>query len=71
MTPSATSQVSAAPLKENLTLMATHESKLELIRSEAQKPGPGQALVHVKATGVCGSDVHFWQHGRFDCEQEK
>lgn len=49
-------------LKENLTLMATHDSKLELIKSQAQMPGPGQALVHVRATGVCGSDVHFWKH---------
>ncbi|KAJ7180670.1 chaperonin 10-like protein [Mycena filopes] len=21
-------------------------------------------LLHVRATGICGSDVHFWQHGR-------
>ncbi|PWN54080.1 putative xylitol dehydrogenase [Violaceomyces palustris] len=49
-------------LKDNLTLMATHEKKLELVTSKAPLPGPGQALVHVKATGVCGSDVHFWQH---------
>lgn len=49
-------------LKENLTLMATHDSKLELVKSQAQMPGPGQALVHVRATGVCGSDVHFWKH---------
>ncbi|KAF8347887.1 chaperonin 10-like protein [Amanita rubescens] len=27
-------------------------------------PCPGQVLVHVRATGICGSDVHFWQHGR-------
>lgn len=26
--------------------------------------GPGQVVVHVKATGICGSDVHFWKHGR-------
>ncbi|PWN19787.1 GroES-like protein [Microstroma glucosiphilum] len=58
MSPSATAPV----LKENLTLKATHESKLELIRSEPKLPGEGQALVHVKATGVCGSDVHFWKH---------
>lgn len=41
----------AAPLKENLTLMATHACKLELVRSEVKQPGPGEALVHVKATG--------------------
>ncbi|KDN47151.1 putative xylitol dehydrogenase [Tilletiaria anomala UBC 951] len=55
---------SAVPsLKENLTLMATHDCQLKLVKSDAPKPGPGQALVHVRATGVCGSDVHFWKHG--------
>lgn len=42
---------SYASLKENLTLMATHEAKLELVKSEIGKPGPGEALVHVRATG--------------------
>jgi L-iditol 2-dehydrogenase len=45
---------STAALKENLTLMATHDSQLELVRSKARQPGPGEALVHVRATGVCG-----------------
>lgn len=26
-------------------------------------PGPGQVLVDVKACGICGSDLHFAQHG--------
>ncbi|MFE9609219.1 L-idonate 5-dehydrogenase [Streptomyces sp. NPDC006012] len=26
-------------------------------------PGPGQALVAVRYGGVCGSDLHYWQHG--------
>jgi 2-desacetyl-2-hydroxyethyl bacteriochlorophyllide A dehydrogenase len=26
-------------------------------------PGPGQVLVGVKACGICGSDLHFAQHG--------
>ncbi|QUR67818.1 zinc-binding dehydrogenase [Mycobacterium spongiae] len=26
-------------------------------------PGPGQVLVAVRACGICGSDVHFAQHG--------
>lgn len=37
--------------KGNLTLMATHDSKLELVASERPEVGPGQALVHVKASG--------------------
>jgi threonine dehydrogenase-like Zn-dependent dehydrogenase len=26
-------------------------------------PGPGQALVQIKACGICGSDLHFLKHG--------
>ncbi|KAH9817837.1 chaperonin 10-like protein [Melampsora americana] len=29
-----------------------------------QKCHPGQVLLHVRATGICGSDVHFWKHSR-------
>lgn len=28
------------------------------------KPGPLEVLVHVRACGICGSDVHFWKEGR-------
>jgi len=28
------------------------------------QPGPREVLVAVKACGVCGSDVHFYEHGR-------
>jgi L-iditol 2-dehydrogenase len=27
-------------------------------------PGPGQVLVHIVAVGICGSDVHYFRHGR-------
>lgn len=27
-------------------------------------PGPGQALVKVRAAGICGSDLHYHAHGR-------
>lgn len=27
-------------------------------------PGPGEVLVRVGAVGVCGSDVHYYEHGR-------
>jgi len=27
-------------------------------------PGPGEVLVEVIAVGVCGSDVHYYEHGR-------
>src|SRR6266550_9193397 len=27
-------------------------------------PGPGEVLVQVAAVGTCGSDVHYYEHGR-------
>lgn len=27
-------------------------------------PGPGQVRVRVGAVGICGSDVHYYEHGR-------
>src|ERR1700754_1023711 len=28
------------------------------------EPGPREVLVDVRAVGVCGSDVHYYEHGR-------
>jgi L-iditol 2-dehydrogenase len=28
------------------------------------EPGPAELLVEVRSVGVCGSDVHYYQHGR-------
>ena len=28
------------------------------------KPGPRQALVEIRSVGICGSDVHYYTHGR-------
>ncbi len=28
------------------------------------KPGPGEVLIRVKAVGICGSDVHYYEYGR-------
>ena len=27
-------------------------------------PGPGEVLVAVRAAGICGSDLHYYAHGR-------
>ena len=40
--------------------------KLELKEVPAPKPGPGQVLLKVKACGVCGSDVHFYETDQDD-----
>ena len=28
------------------------------------RPGPGEVLVRIGSVGVCGSDVHYYEHGR-------
>ena len=35
------------------------------VRDDAPEPEPqlGHVLVQVKACGICGSDLHFAQHG--------
>jgi L-iditol 2-dehydrogenase len=37
---------------------------MRLERISDPKPGPGDALIRVRAVGVCGSDVHFYLDGR-------
>ena len=28
------------------------------------EPGPGEVLVEIRSVGICGSDVHYFEHGR-------
>jgi L-iditol 2-dehydrogenase len=39
------------------------EHRIYMNDTKVAKPTGTQVLIHVKATGVCGSDVHFWKHG--------
>lgn len=43
-------------------LNAPHE--VELVERPVPRPGPGEVLVRVASVGVCGSDVHYYDHGR-------
>ncbi|KAL9107582.1 MAG: hypothetical protein Q9227_007582 [Pyrenula ochraceoflavens] len=47
----------------NPALTVTADRKIKLVEAPVLQPGPGEVLVHVKATGVCGSDIHFWKDG--------
>ena len=38
--------------------------QIEIRRVPRPEPGPGEVLVRVRAVGVCGSDVHYYLHGR-------
>jgi L-iditol 2-dehydrogenase len=38
--------------------------ELAVERRPVPEPGPGEVLVRVGSVGVCGSDVHYYRHGR-------
>jgi NADPH:quinone reductase-like Zn-dependent oxidoreductase len=49
-----------------MSLACTLHGPLQL-RIEPQppaEPGPGEVLVRLGAGGICGSDLHCYQHGR-------
>lgn len=48
----------------NIAAFYNPAHEIHLVEKPRPKPGPGQVLLHVRATGICGSDVHFWKHGR-------
>ncbi len=37
---------------------------MEMEQRPAPRPGPAQVVVRVDAVGVCGSDTHYYDHGR-------
>src|SRR5262247_773954 len=38
---------------------------LRVEERETEKVGPGQVEVAIEAGGICGSDLHYYQHGGF------
>ncbi|WP_216333275.1 L-idonate 5-dehydrogenase [Rhizobium sp. X9] len=43
-----------------------HAAKdLRIEERQAEQPGPGQVDVAIEAGGICGSDLHYYNHGGF------
>ena len=38
--------------------------QIRIEERERPRPGPREVLVQITAVGVCGSDVHYYEHGR-------
>jgi (R,R)-butanediol dehydrogenase / meso-butanediol dehydrogenase / diacetyl reductase len=38
------------------------DRKLEILNIEDPTPGPGEAIIEIKASGICGSDLHFYRN---------
>jgi L-iditol 2-dehydrogenase len=57
--------MTASALPETMRVSVLREAgQLELADWPVPRPGPGEVLVAVRSVGVCGSDVHYFQHGR-------
>ncbi|CAM4089370.1 NAD(P)-dependent alcohol dehydrogenase [Paenibacillus alkaliterrae] len=37
---------------------------IELKKVKRPSPGPNEALIKVKCIGICGSDIHYFEHGK-------
>lgn len=42
----------------------TKTKHIEIRELDIPTPGPDEALVRVRAVGLCGSDVHYYEHGK-------
>ncbi len=52
-------------MKEHQRLAVLHGIRdIRIEERQVPAPGPRQVLVQVSAVGVCGSDVHYYEHGR-------
>lgn len=47
------------PLQSNPSLQVTADHQLKQVEAPIMIPGKGEALVHIKATGICGYARHI------------
>jgi len=52
---------------QSMRLHAPRDMRLDDV--PAPEPGPGEALIRVRAVGVCGSDVHYFVDGHIGATQ--
>lgn len=53
-------------MKSAVRSIVIHAPKdLRIEETEADAPGPGQVSIRIAAGGVCGSDLHYYNHGGF------
>lgn len=44
-------------------LHGVHDLRVEEVQAPG-RPGPNEARIQINKVGICGSDVHYWEHGR-------
>lgn len=50
-------------MKQRVSVLDT-DLTLRVEERDVPEPGPDDVLVKVKSVGVCGSDIHYFEHGR-------
>nr|XP_046244811.1 sorbitol dehydrogenase [Scatophagus argus] len=50
--------------QENLSVVLQSQGDLRLENRPIPEPGADEVLLQMHSVGICGSDVHYWQHGR-------
>ncbi|XP_033022929.1 sorbitol dehydrogenase isoform X1 [Lacerta agilis] len=48
----------------NLSVVVHKAGDLRLENRPIPEPGPNEVLLKMHSVGICGSDVHYWTHGR-------
>ena len=51
-------------MKQMIAAYLNGAGRIELVREPIPAVQPGKILVRVRAVGICGSDVHYYRHGR-------
>jgi L-iditol 2-dehydrogenase len=52
------------PASNNLAAVLYAPGDVRIEERAVPEPGPRDVLVEIRAVGVCGSDVHYFEHGR-------
>jgi L-iditol 2-dehydrogenase len=58
------STTASGATRSNRSAVLRGERDLVVEDRPVPEPGPGEVLVEVGAVGICGSDVHYYEHGR-------
>ena len=56
--------MSATTTAENRAAVLHAPGDLRVEERAVPEPGPREVLVEIAAVGVCGSDIHYYEHGR-------
>lgn len=58
-------EVSASRLPELVLAVVVHGAEdLRVEQVPTPAPGPGEVLIQIAYVGICGSDLHYYRHGR-------